>query len=60
MANTGHDVNWESVKILASEKFGVKRKFLETAKIIKSENTLNIQRDFKPCNAIYQNFLKHN
>ena len=58
VANTTHEIYWDNVKILENESFAEKRKFLETANIVRSTNTLNIQKDFKPCNLIYQNFLK--
>lgn len=55
---TGHRINWDSVKVIDRETIDYKRQFLEMSHIVTADDSLNIKFDFNSFNNTYQSVLK--
>ncbi|XP_072397194.1 uncharacterized protein [Diabrotica undecimpunctata] len=58
--NTKHEVNFNEVKILGTERNLVKRQFLEMCAILKHPNTLNKRTDISNLSQIYHALILQN
>lgn len=56
--NKEHKINWEGVKIVEREPNTEKREMLEMLTIINSNNTMNVQSDFKTKTNAYNNLIQ--
>jgi len=57
VADTQHKIKWDSVKVVQSESNWQRRSFLEMYHVVKNENSLNIQSDYKNFNNTYQRII---
>lgn len=55
---TGHAINWESVRVIDREDHDGKRRFLEMAHIISDKGLLNKQTDYDDFKNVYNHVLK--
>ena len=56
--DNGHQVDWESVRVMKNESNDMKRCFYEMANIIREPNSLNIQADFIKFDGGYEGIIK--